>query len=99
MSNQKGIVMDDLNLETTFNILNKIMELELAGVVRYTHYALMVTGPYRQPIVDFMNAQASESLIHARQAGELLTGLGGHPHQRIAPIEETHLHDIYNIFT
>lgn len=91
--------MDDLNLDRTCEILNKIMELELAGVVRYTHYALMVTGPYRQPIVDFMNAQAGESLMHARQAGELLTGLGGHPHQCIAPIEETHLHDVFNILS
>lgn len=91
--------MENLNLEQTCAILNRIMEFELAGVVRYTHYALMVTGPYRQPIVDFMKAQANESLLHAQQAGELLTGLGGHPSQRIATIEETHQHDIYNILS
>ena len=89
--------MDNLDLEQTCAILNRIMEFELAGVVRYTHYALMVTGPYRQPIVDFMKAQATESLQHAEQAGELLTGLGGHPSQKIATIEETNQHDIYSI--
>ena len=89
--------MDNLDLEQTCAILNRIMEFELAGVVRYTHYALMVTGPYRQPIVDFMKAQANESLQHAQQAGELLTGLGGHPSQKIATIEETNQHDIYSI--
>ena len=73
------------------------MEYELAGVVRYTHYALMVTGPHRLPIVEFMQMQATESLAHAQQAGEILTGLGGHPTQGIATIEETHLHDIYNL--
>ena len=52
--------MDNLDLEKSCAILNRIMELELAGVVRYTHYALMVTGPYRQPIVDFMKTQATE---------------------------------------
>ena len=91
--------MEELNLEQTCQILNRIMEYELAGVVRYTHYALMVTGPYRQPIVDFMQAQANESLVHAQQAGELLTGLGGHPSQGIATIEETNQHDIYSLLT
>jgi bacterioferritin len=89
--------MDDLNLQNTCEILNKIMEYELAGVVRYTHYSLMVTGPYRIPIVDFMKAQATESLQHAQQAGELLTGLEGHPSQRIAEINETHKHTIRDI--
>ena len=89
--------MDQLNLERTCHLLNKIVELELAGVVRYTHYSLMVTGPYRQAIVTFMQGQASESLTHARQAGELLTGLGGHPSQQIAPIEETHKHDVHSL--
>ena len=78
-------------------ILNEIMEYELAGVVRYTHYSLMVTGPYRLPIVEFLKEQANESLMHAQQAGELLTGLDGHPIQKIAKIEETHKHSIKDI--
>ena len=73
------------------------MKYELAGVVRYTHYGLMVTGPYRLPIVDFMQAQATESLLHAQQAGEILTGLEGHPSQGIAEIVETGSHDIRSI--
>jgi len=89
--------MEDLALPETCEILNKIMEYELAGVVRYTHYSLMVTGPYRIPIVDFMKAQATESLLHAQQAGELLTGLEGHPSQDIATIDETHKHTIRDI--
>jgi bacterioferritin len=57
----------------------------------------MVTGPNRIPIVQFLKAQATESLLHAQQAGEILTGLEGHPSLRIAPIEETHKHSIYDI--
>ncbi len=79
------------------DILNKIMELELAGVVRYTHYSLMITGPYRLPIIDFLKEQANESLMHAQKAGELLTGLDGHPSQKIAKIVETHNHSIKDI--
>ncbi len=72
-------------------ILNEIMKAELAGVVRYTHYSLVITGPTRLPLVDFMKAQAAESLLHAQQVGEILTGLGGHPEQGIARIEESQI--------
>ena len=86
--------MKDLDEKVTCSILNSIMEYELAGVVRYTHYSLMVTGPYRIPIVEFLKSQATESLLHAQEAGEILTGLGGHPSQKIATIEETNQHSI-----
>lgn len=75
-------------------VLNEIMKAELSGVVRYTHYSLVITGPNRLPLVDFMKAQAAESLVHAQQAGEILTGLGGHPDQGIAHIDESHDHSV-----
>ena len=86
-----------MNTQEVNTILNKIIEYELAGVVRYTHSALMVTGPYRLPIVEFLKEQANESLMHAQQAGELLTGLDGHPSQKIAKIVETNNHSIKDI--
>ena len=86
--------MEELNQDKVCNILNEIMEYELAGVVRYTHSSLMVSGPNRIPIVEFLQAQANESLTHAQQAGELLTGLGGHPSQKIAKIEESNQQSI-----
>jgi bacterioferritin len=75
------------------------MEFELAGVVRYTHYSLMVTGPNRIPIVQFFQQQATESLTHAQQVGEILTGLEGHPSLKIAPIEESNKHNLKTILT
>lgn len=89
--------MRELDTQTTINLLNSIMEFELAGVVRYTHYSLMVTGPNRIPIVEFFKAQANESLLHAQQAGEILTGLEGHPSLRIAPMEESYKHAVKDI--
>ncbi len=83
--------------EQVVPVLNNIVKAELSGVVRYTHYGLVITGPNRLPLVDFMRAQAAESLDHAQQAGELLTGLGGHPDQGIAPIEESHDHSLEKI--
>jgi|TARA_B110000967_G_scaffold191646_1_gene217511 bacterioferritin len=79
------------------NALNNILELELAGVVRYTHYGLMVYGYSRIPIISWLRAQASESLDHANLAGELITNLGGHPSLGIGPLLESHNHDIGNI--
>ena len=89
--------MKTLDTEKAHAALNAIMEAELAGVVRYTHYSLMVTGPHRIPIVDFLKAQATESLLHAQQVGEILTGIEGHPSLNIAKIEETHQHSIEDI--
>ncbi len=86
--------MEDLDLDQTHHLFNQIIEYELAGVVRYTHYSLMVRGPNRIPIVNFFKEQAAESLVHAQQAGEILTGLEGHPTVNIAPIQETHQHSI-----
>ena len=89
--------MKEMDTNKVCAILNEIMEYELAGVVRYTHSALMVSGPYRIPIVAFLKEQATESLLHAQQAGEMIVGLDRHPSQRIAKIEETNRHSIKDI--
>ena len=89
--------MKEISTELVCGILNEIMEYELAGVVRYTHSAMMVSGPYRLPIVAFLKEQAAESLLHAQQAGELIVGLDGHPGQKIAKIKETNRHSIKDI--
>ena len=84
--------MEDLNKKEVISILNKIMQYELAGVVRYTHYSLMVTGRDRLSLTAFFKEQATESLLHAQQAGELVTGLDGHPSLEISIIEESNKH-------
>ena len=89
--------LKELNKEKVCDVLNQIMEFELAGVVRYTHSSLMVVGPHRIPIVQFLQEQASESLTHAQTAGEFLTGLHGHPSQKISKILETNDHSIKGI--
>ncbi|HLG20332.1 MAG TPA: ferritin-like domain-containing protein [Bdellovibrionota bacterium] len=78
-------------------LLNKILEHELAGVVRYTHYSFMVFGYARIPIVKWLRDQASESMQHAQQIGEQITALEEHPSLKIAPLLETHKHNIDDI--
>lgn len=77
--------------------LNEILELELAGVVRYTHHSLMVYGYSRIPIISWMRGQANESLLHAQQAGEIITHLGEPPSLRIGPLLSSHRTDIGDI--
>lgn len=77
--------------------LNRILELELAGLVRYLHYSFMVFGHNRIPIVGWLRGQADESQAHAVQAGEHITGLGGHPSLRIGALLETHKHNVDEI--
>lgn len=83
-----------LDTDAVAGLLNQILETELAGVVRYTHYSFMVYGYGRIPIVSWMRSQADESLLHAQEAGELITHLGYHPSLGIGPLLETHQHDI-----
>ncbi len=78
-------------------VLNQILETELAGVVRYTHYSFMVFGPNRIPITAWLQSQATESLTHCQEAGELITHLDAHPSLGIGPLLETHKHDIFSI--
>ncbi len=89
--------MSSINKQEVVDQLNRILECELAGVVRYTHYSMMIFGYSRIPIVKWFQDEATESLAHAQQAGELVTRLGGHPSLAIGPLLETHQHDIGEI--
>ena len=86
-----------MNDKKVIKTLSKIFDLELTGVVRYTHYALMIFGSNRLPLIEFFRAQAKESLMHADLAGEHITGLGGHPPLNTNNIEETHKHSVKDI--
>ena len=87
----------EVDRDKTCNLLNQILEMELAGAVRYTHYSLMVYGYNRIPIVSWLRDQATESLGHAQQAGEMITALGEHPSLGIGRLLETHRHDVGDI--
>ena len=89
--------MQAKDAKKAIKLLNAILEIELAGVVRYTHYSFMVYGYSRIPIVEWMRANAQEGLTHAYRAGEMVTLLGGHPSLKIGKLLETENHDINSI--
>lgn len=88
---------DNFDKAAAVKLLNQIMEAELAGVVRYTHYALMVYGHNRIPIVSWLRNEANTCLTHANEAGELVTHFGEHPSLKIGSLLETHKHGISDI--
>lgn len=80
----------DLDRDEAIKVLNDIVELELAGAVRFTQYSLMVFGHARIPITGWMRGQAQQSLAHAVQAGEEVTTLGGKVSLGIGELVGTH---------
>lgn len=88
---------DNFDKSAAVKLLNQIMEAELAGVVRYTHYSLMVFGHNRIPIVSWLRNEATTCLAHANEAGELVTHFGDHPSLKIGSLLETHKHGINDI--
>ena len=94
---KKGCAMPEIDRMAVVGVLNRILEQELAGVVRYTHYSFLVFGYSRIPIVSWLRDQANESLLHAQQAGEMITLLGAYPSLGIGPLLDNHKHDVGDI--
>jgi bacterioferritin len=86
--------MSKIDDDKIVGVLNRLLETELAGVVRYTHYSFLVFGFGRIPIVSWLRDQASESLLHAQQVGEWITTLGAYPSLAIGALLDSHKHDI-----
>jgi bacterioferritin len=86
--------MSKIDTDSVVGVLNRILEAELAGVVRYTHYSFLVFGFGRIPIVSWLRTQAEESLIHAQQVGDWITTLGAYPSLAIGALLDSHKHDI-----
>jgi bacterioferritin len=89
--------MTDKNKKKLIALLNKALEHEYAGLIRYSHYSLMIFGFNRIPIVKWFRDQSAESLTHAEKIGEWITTLGEHPSLKISNLLETHKHDLRDI--
>ncbi len=77
--------------------LNRILEAELSGVVRYLHYSFMIFGPNRIPITKWFREHALEGFAHAVTIGEKITALGGHPTLSVNPVPESNKHSVSEI--
>lgn len=89
----------DFDVDAAIDQLNRILEMELATIVYYTHYAFMIYGHARIPIRSWFNEQATESLVHAQEAGDMIVHLGGRPDMAIEDLPKTHHNTIDEILT
>jgi len=87
----------EIDKKSVVALLNEILETELAGVVRYTHYSLMIFGHNRIPIVSWLRNEATVCLAHANDAGEMVTHLCEHPSLKIGGLLETEKHSVNDI--
>jgi len=94
---QKGDNNTDKYYAQLVQVLNEMLECEYAGVIRYSHYSLMIFGYNRIPIVKWFREQSAESLQHAEEIGEHITTLGGHPSLTIGKLAETFKHSMEEI--
>src|SRR6266511_5409363 len=93
----RRLMSEEMDNAAVMAMLNEILETELAGVVRYTHYSLMVFGHSRIHIVSWLRGEATTCLEHANEAGEMVTHLGEHPSLKIGALLETQKHGIDDI--
>ncbi|MBI5670152.1 MAG: ferritin-like domain-containing protein [Chloroflexi bacterium] len=66
--------------------LNGDLAGELQAVIMYTIYSAQVKGPYRPQLVQFMQAEIADELLHARFLADKIVSLGGTPTTSPRPV-------------
>ena len=79
--------------------LDRILQMELAGVIYYTHYSFMIYGHARIPITAWLRDNATESLAHAQEAGQMIMRLHKRPALDIAALPTTRHNTIDEILS
>ena len=59
--------------------LNRVLGLELSGVIQYMQHSFLVTGPEREVFRGFFRDLSEESRDHAEMIGDKVVALGGVP--------------------
>ena len=59
--------------------LNRVLSLELAGVIQYMQHSFLVTGQEREVFRKFFRDLSEESQEHALMLGDKIVALGGVP--------------------
>ena len=93
MANEKQPAAEGVDSEIAA-ILQRIHSHELSGIVRYLHYAHMIFGANRIPIVSWLKKEAAESMEHAWKVGEKMTALHLHPEMKVDAATETGKHSV-----
>jgi bacterioferritin len=75
-----------MNKKELLEALNTDLATEFQAVEMYTVYSAKVTGPWRQQLADFMQAEIPDELRHAQFLADKIAALGGEPTTEAAPV-------------
>lgn len=67
-------------------LLNQDLANEFQAVLMYTVYSAQVKGPYRLQLVQFMQAEIADELLHAQFLADKIVSLGGTPTTTPTPV-------------
>jgi bacterioferritin len=68
-----------MDKQQLIDALNEDLSGELQAVIQYLTYSAKVTGPYRPQLVEFMQTEIQDELMHAQFLADKIAALGGEP--------------------
>lgn len=77
-----------MDKQTLINALNDDLAGELQAIIQYLTYSAKVTGPYRPQLVQFMQAEITDEMLHAQFLAGKIAALGGNPTTQPHPVPE-----------
>jgi bacterioferritin len=85
--NGTGAVRDAGDIKELVAGLNEDLSWEFNAVISYRLFAAMCSGPYRQELRQFFEAEIPDELGHAMFLADKIVALGGTPITEPAPVE------------
>ncbi|MDF2439223.1 MAG: bacterioferritin, partial [Abditibacteriota bacterium] len=74
-----GKPIDSVNKDQLVELLNGDLAREYQAIITYIQYAASVTGPYRQELKNFFQAEIPDETMHAQYLADKIAALGGVP--------------------
>jgi bacterioferritin len=68
-----------MTVEALIDALNEDLASEYQAIIMYTTYSAQVKGPYRLPLVGFLQAEIPDEQGHAQFLADKIVALGGVP--------------------
>lgn len=77
-----------MDKQTLINALNDDLASELQAIIQYLTYSARVTGPWRPQLVQFMQTEIADEMLHAQFLADKIASLGGNPTTTPHPVPE-----------
>jgi len=75
-----------MDKQALIDALNRDLSGELQAIIQYLTYSSRVTGPWRPQLVQFMQTEIQDELLHAQFLADKIAALGGEPTTTPRPV-------------